>query len=71
MILLAYIDPGLGALVWQTVVAAFVGFLFYLKQTRRWLVNVYCKIFRRAQRSAGAPPAASAAEKAGVKTDAS
>jgi hypothetical protein len=33
-IILAYVDPGLGALLWQTSIAAFVGFLFCLKKTR-------------------------------------
>ena len=43
----AYIDPGTGALLWQTIIAAFVGFLFCLKKTRRWIVGVFQKIFRR------------------------
>jgi hypothetical protein len=42
---LAYIDPGLGALVWQTIIAAFVGCMFYLKKTRRWIVGVFRKMF--------------------------
>ena len=50
MALLAYIDPGLGALIWQTMVAAFVGFLFYLKKTRRWIVSTIRKFFGRAQK---------------------
>jgi hypothetical protein len=45
VLILAYIDPGLGALVWQTVVAALVGLFFYLKQTRRWIMAVIRKIF--------------------------
>jgi hypothetical protein len=44
---LAYIDPGLGALLWQAMVAGFVGFLFYLKKTRRWMAKIILKIFRR------------------------
>jgi hypothetical protein len=43
---LAYVDPGLGALLWQTAIAAFVGFVFYLKKTRRLVVGFVCKIFR-------------------------
>jgi hypothetical protein len=43
--MLAYIDPGLGALLWQTIIAALVGFLFYLKKTRRWIVNLFRKMF--------------------------
>jgi len=51
MTLLAYIDPGLGALIWQTMVMAFVGFLFYLKKTRRWIVATVRKIFGRGQKA--------------------
>jgi hypothetical protein len=45
MRLFAYVDPGLGALLWQAAVAGIVGFLFYLKKTRRWIVNGFRKIF--------------------------
>jgi O-antigen/teichoic acid export membrane protein len=45
IVILAYIDPGVGALVWQTILAAFVGFLFYLKKTRRWIVGMFRKMF--------------------------
>ena len=48
--ILAYIDPGIGALLWQTSIAAFVGFLFYLKKTRRWIVGVFRKMFGRGQK---------------------
>jgi hypothetical protein len=53
--LLAYIDPGLGALLWQTIIAAFVGFMFYLKKTRRWIVGLFRKMFGSGQK----PPAES------------
>ena len=52
--MLAYIDPGIGALLWQTIIAAFVGFLFYLKKTRRWIVGMFRKIFRRGGKKPGA-----------------
>jgi len=45
--LLSYVDPGLGALLWQTAVAGFVGTLFYLKKTRRWIVGRIRKMFGR------------------------
>jgi hypothetical protein len=48
--MLAYIDPGLGALIWQTMIAAVVGFLFYLKRTRRWIVSRFQKTFGRARK---------------------
>jgi len=46
MIIFAYVDPGLGLLAWQAVVAACLGTLFYLKQTRNWLVEFFRKILR-------------------------
>ncbi|MGA2178461.1 MAG: hypothetical protein ABSH15_02605 [Verrucomicrobiota bacterium] len=52
--ILAYIDPGIGALIWQTIIAAFVGFLFYLKKTRRWIVEMFRKIFLRGGKKQGA-----------------
>jgi O-antigen/teichoic acid export membrane protein len=53
ILILAYIDPGVGALLWQTIIAAFVGFLFYLKKTRRWIVGVFRKMFGRSQKPSG------------------
>ncbi len=50
IMIIAYIDPGLGALLWQTIIAAFVGLLFYLKKTRRWIVGVFRKMFGRSQK---------------------
>ena len=47
MRLFAYVDPGLGALIWQAAVAGIVGFLFYLKKTRRWIVDVFRKMSGR------------------------
>jgi len=47
---LGYIDPGLGTLIWQTIVAAFVGLFFYLNKTRRWIVSVFFKIWGRGQK---------------------
>ncbi len=47
MTFLAYIDPGSGLLVWQLVVAAFVGCMFYIKKTRDFLGKLGRKIFRR------------------------
>jgi hypothetical protein len=52
-ILLAYIDPGVGALLWQSIIAEFVGLLFYLKKTRRWIVGVFRKMFGRGQKPPG------------------
>ena len=46
MIIFAYVDPGLGALLWQTILSAFVGLFFYLKQTRKWLAGLFLKLFR-------------------------
>jgi len=62
--MLAYIDPGLGALLLQTIIAAFVGLLFYLKKTRRWIVGVFRKIFGRARKTETATMEATAATEA-------
>lgn len=51
LILFGYIDPGLGALIWQSIVAAVVGFLFYLQKTRQWIVRVIRKTFGRWRKS--------------------
>ena len=42
----AYIDPGMGLLLWQSLIAACLGMLFYLKKTRTWIVKVFRKLFR-------------------------
>ena len=55
---LGYIDPGLGALIWQSVVAAFVGLFFYLKKTRQWIVRVFRKILAPRRKPPAAPIAA-------------
>jgi hypothetical protein len=44
--ILAYIDPGMGLLLWQSVVAACLGLLFYLKKTRTWLIKLIQNLFR-------------------------
>lgn len=51
--IIAYIDPGLGALLWQTILAALVGFLFYVKKIRRWIVGVIWRMFERGQKPPG------------------
>ena len=44
--ILAYVDPGLGALAWQMIVSAVIGALFYLKASRDWVVRTLTRIFR-------------------------
>ena len=46
MVFFAYIDPGLGLLAWQALVAACIGFLFYLKRTRALFARLFQKLFR-------------------------
>jgi len=48
--ILGYIDPSLGALIWQSIVAAFVGAVFYLKKTRRLVAGFFRSIFKREQK---------------------
>ena len=69
MTLLAYIDPGLGALIWQTAVAAFVGFVFYLKKTRRWIVNTVRRFFGRGQKAETITTTQTPAAKVEAKTE--
>ena len=45
MDLLAYIDPGTGLLIWQTVVAVVLGLLFYVKKVRKWFVGIFRRLF--------------------------
>jgi hypothetical protein len=54
-IVFAYIDPGLGALVWQTIVAAFVGAFFYFRRTRDWILRQFSRIFRRGNPTSTVP----------------
>lgn len=44
---IAYIDPGAGLLIWQAVVSAVIGLLFYLKKTREFLFAFFRRIFGR------------------------
>ena len=67
MTLLAYIDPGLGALLWQSIMVVFIGFLFYLKKTRRWVVSTFRKIFRRGQKTVTKPETSATDIKAKTK----
>ena len=68
--LIAYIDPGLGTLIVQTVVAAFVGVFFYINKTRRWIVATIRKIFGRGQKTESTTVTAeNPAAKVEVKTD--
>jgi hypothetical protein len=64
----AYVDPGLGALIWQSIVAAFVGFFFYLKKTRRWIVAAFRKMLGRGETKN--PDAAVPAETPAAKIEA-
>jgi len=46
IIILAYVDPGLGALVWQIILSACVGMFFYVQKSRRWIVGCVFKLLR-------------------------
>lgn len=51
----AYIDPGVGLLAWQAMVAAVLGLVFYLKKTRRFVIRLVMKLFRRSKGSVAVP----------------
>ena len=36
---MAYTDPGTGALIWQSLVAGFVGLMFYARRITTWFKN--------------------------------
>ena len=45
MLTFAYIDPGSGLLIWQAIMAALVGLVFYLKKSRDFVMALCAKIF--------------------------
>lgn len=45
--ILAYVDPGSGLLIWQAVVAAVIGVLFYLKKTRDFIFGLCRSLFNK------------------------
>ncbi len=47
MHLFGYIDPGSGLLIWQMIVAACVGALFYFKKLRVGIMKCFRKLFDR------------------------
>ena len=47
MNLLAYVDPGSGQLLWQMLVAAAVGSLFYIKRFRDMVAKFAAKLLKK------------------------
>lgn len=43
----AYIDPGTGSLIWQAILAAFVGMMFYIKKVNLFIRSVFSKLFKK------------------------
>ncbi len=56
MHILAYIDPGLGALIWQSIIGIFVGLLFYMRRTRKWIGRLLRKVFGTGQKPNDSTP---------------
>jgi hypothetical protein len=46
MHILAYIDPGAGALIYQAIIGVVIGMVFYLRRTRKWIGGLMGKAFR-------------------------
>jgi len=44
--MLGYVDPGIGLLVWQAVVATFLGLIFYIRKSRDKLLFWGAKLLR-------------------------
>lgn len=63
----AYIDPGLGQMIWLSIVSAFVGLMFYIKKARTWIAHAFLKIFRREDKTI-TPPATAQTPAAKVET---
>ena len=40
---IAYTDPGTGALIWQLLAATGIGFIFYFKRYLRWISKLFKK----------------------------
>ena len=43
----AYIDPGMGAMIWQILLAAFVGAIFFIKRVKFWIIAMFNWIWIR------------------------
>src|SRR5438552_2201571 len=55
MINLAYVDPGLGQMAWQVLVATFLGTFFYIKKLRVWFEGMIRRAFQVLRRRGGVP----------------
>jgi hypothetical protein len=55
MRILAYIDPGAGALIWQSIIGIFVGVIFYLRRTRKWVSGIFARFLRTETKDAHVP----------------
>jgi hypothetical protein len=51
----AYVDPGLGLLAWQALVAVFLGLVFYVRKTREKVLGWLQSLFRRKKVPQAAP----------------
>jgi len=67
--MLGYIDPGQGMLIWQAIVSAFVGVLFYLKKTRQFIAGFFWKMLGRNRANNASDPVIVASELPAIKTE--
>jgi hypothetical protein len=51
----AYIDPGAGSLIYQTILAVLLGLGFFLRSTREKIVRVVKGLFTRRSSTADTP----------------
>lgn len=51
LLVLAYVDPGSGLLIWQLVLSAVAGFIFSLKKFRAFLGHQIQKVVGRSSAS--------------------
>jgi hypothetical protein len=52
-IVLAYVDPGSGALVWQMLAATAVGVLFYFRKFRKFVFGLGARLRQPRQQERG------------------
>jgi hypothetical protein len=58
MFMFGYIDPGTGALIWQSIVGTCVGVVFFFKSIRKRVVGLFARLFRRGPKKMEQAPCA-------------
>jgi hypothetical protein len=67
--LLAYIDPGTGSLLFQALVAGFLGAVIGFRNLRSWIALQFSKLFGRGRSTTAETPAAGEAAPSRLPAD--